>query len=119
MDKGMGLQKGRSDMVFYYLGKAYHIELKLEGEKQRPDQKLWQKTLETNGFTYKLIYSLQEFKDYINGIIITLVVKILILNKRNLNMEKERKLTIIQSIGLAIPVGLLFTYIILKIWSWL
>ena len=71
MDKGMGLQKGRSDMVLYYSGKAYHIELKLEGEKQTPDQNVWQKTVETNGFTYKLIYSLEEFKIYIKGVIIT------------------------------------------------
>jgi hypothetical protein len=70
MDKGMGLQPGRSDMVFYFRGKAYHIELKVEGGKQGQDQKKWQECIERAGFSYIIIRdSIQDFQDYINGII--------------------------------------------------
>jgi hypothetical protein len=71
MDKSMGLQKGRSDMVFYYSGKAYHIELKVKPNKQTPDQKKWQLKIEKAGFKYFIVYSVDEFKDLINGIITT------------------------------------------------
>ena len=69
-DKAMGLQKGRADMVFYFNKKAYHIELKVNGGTQSQDQKKWQKVIEEAGFQYYIINdSLQDFKDFINGII--------------------------------------------------
>jgi len=71
MDKSMGLQKGRSDMVFYWNGSAYHIELKVAPNKQTPDQKKWQDKIEKAGFKYFIIYSIDEFKYFINGIITT------------------------------------------------
>jgi hypothetical protein len=70
MDKSMGLQKGRADMVFYYAGKAYHIELKAEGGKKSKEQKKWQEVIENAGFTYVVIWdSLEAFQNYIKGII--------------------------------------------------
>lgn len=71
MDKAMGLQKGRSDMVLYWNGSAYHIELKTETGSQMPDQKKWQSTISNAGFQYVIIRSKDEFINYINGIIIT------------------------------------------------
>lgn len=69
MDKGKGLQKGRSDLVFYYSGKAYMIELKIDEGRQSKYQKEWEAKIKSSGFDYTIIRSLQEFKDYINGII--------------------------------------------------
>jgi hypothetical protein len=70
MDKAMGLQKGRSDMVFYFAGQSHHIELKVNGGSQSPDQKKWQKTIENAGFKYYVISdSLQDFQNLINGLI--------------------------------------------------
>lgn len=70
MDKSMGLQKGRSDMVLYFKGLAYHIELKVNGGTQSPDQKKWQSVIQNAGFRYYVINdSVQDFKDLINGII--------------------------------------------------
>jgi hypothetical protein len=64
-DKGLGLQKGRSDMVFYYQGVATMIEFKIETGKQSPDQVKWQGLIEKAGFSYKIIRSIGEFKQLI------------------------------------------------------
>jgi hypothetical protein len=69
MDKAMGLQKGRSDMVLYFKGRAYHIELKTPDGVQSADQKKWQAVIIADGFDYVIIRSLQDFQHYINGII--------------------------------------------------
>ena len=71
MDKAMGLQKGRSDMVLYWNGTAYHIELKVAGGTQSKDQKKWQQAIKNAGFDYVIVRSLLDFMDYINGIIFT------------------------------------------------
>lgn len=70
MDKGKGLQKGRSDMVFYYKGQAVMIELKTEDGYQSKEQKEWQGKIEMAGFKYYVIRSLEEFKELINKILI-------------------------------------------------
>jgi hypothetical protein len=70
MDKGMGLQRGRSDMVLYFDRKAYHIELKVAGGTQKPDSKEVAEIIQNAGFSYVIIKdNLQDFEDYINGII--------------------------------------------------
>lgn len=70
INKAMGLQKGRADMVFYYQGNAYHIELKVTPNKQTKDQKEWQKVVEKQGFTYFVIFdSVDDFKKLIKGIV--------------------------------------------------
>jgi hypothetical protein len=72
MDKGMGLQKGRCDLVFYYAGRAYMIEMKTENGKQTPDQKKWQEIVGKNGFEYTICRSLNEFQQIIKRIILDL-----------------------------------------------
>lgn len=69
MDRGMGLQAGRADMVFYCAGKAHHIEIKLEKGVQSKVQKEWEQKIKAAGFEYHIIRSEQEFKELILGII--------------------------------------------------
>lgn len=64
-NKGMGLQKGRSDMVFYYNGKAYMIEMKTEKGTQKIDQIKWQSVVESQGFTYRIARSKDDFQKII------------------------------------------------------
>lgn len=65
MDKGKGLQKGRSDLVFYYRGVATMIELKTDTGVQSKDQIEWQSKIEAAGFRYHIIKSLEEFQKLI------------------------------------------------------
>jgi len=72
MDKGMGLQKGRSDLVFYYSGRAYMIEMKTENGKQTPEQKKWQEIVEKNGFEYTICKTIEQFQEIIKRILLDL-----------------------------------------------
>ena len=69
IDKGLGLQKGRSDLVLYYKGKAYMIELKTDEGRQSKEQIEWQSKIEKAGFDYKIIRSFEEFQSYLFDII--------------------------------------------------
>lgn len=69
-DKGLGLQKGRSDMVLYYLGVATMIEFKIESGRQSKEQIEWQIKIEAAGFNYHLVRSLEEFQKIIFSIIL-------------------------------------------------
>lgn len=69
MDKGKGLQKGRSDMVFYLNGTGLMIEFKIETGYQSKEQKEWQAKIENAGFCYKIVRSLDQFKLVINQFI--------------------------------------------------
>lgn len=69
MDKGKGLQKGRSDMVFYWKGTATMIEFKTKDGYQSKEQKEWQSRIERAGFKYYIVRSLEEFKGLITKII--------------------------------------------------
>ena len=69
MDKGKGLQKGRSDMVFYLNGTALMIEFKIDTGYQSKEQKEWQLKIEKARFQYKIIRSLNEFQFVINEFI--------------------------------------------------
>ena len=62
-NKALGLIKGRADMVYYYNGSAIMIELKNAKGKQSKDQIEWQKLLESQGFKYVVIRSLEEFRE--------------------------------------------------------
>ena len=62
-NKALGLIKGRADMVYYYKGSAIMIELKNAKGKQSKDQIEWQKLLESQGFKYVVIRSLEEFRE--------------------------------------------------------
>lgn len=69
MDKAMGLQKGRSDMVFYYSGRAVMIEFKTDTGRQSKDQIEWERKIKSAGFEYKIIRSLEEFQGVIFAIV--------------------------------------------------
>ena len=63
-NKALGLIKGRSDMVYYYKGSAIMLELKTAKGKQSKEQIQWQELLESNGFCYLVLRSLEEFKQF-------------------------------------------------------
>jgi len=65
LNRSMGLQKGRSDMVLYGHCTARFIELKLPGEKQTTEQKQWQAKIESHGFEYYVIETLEQFKHHV------------------------------------------------------
>jgi hypothetical protein len=67
-NRSLGLQKGRSDMTLFYAGKTYHIEFKTETGRQSPEQKKWQELVESHGFEYIIIRTLEEFKQLIINI---------------------------------------------------
>ena len=67
-NKALGLQPGRSDLVFYWGGVASMIEMKTETGTQSPAQKEWQKLIEENGFDYYIRKDLEEFQILIKNI---------------------------------------------------
>jgi hypothetical protein len=67
--KAMGLQKGRSDMVLYLKGRAFMIEWKTEKGKQHGKQKEWQSLVESQGFSYYIVRSVDEFKELVTVLI--------------------------------------------------
>lgn len=69
MNRLMGLQPGRSDMVLYHQGQGVMIEMKTEEGEQSKQQKHWQRIVEEHGFKYVIIRSLPEFQKLIRGII--------------------------------------------------
>lgn len=64
----LGLQAGRSDMVYYRKGRAYMIELKTPDGRQSPKQKEWQQKIEAEGFVYVVIRSVDEFKEFLKKV---------------------------------------------------
>jgi len=68
-NRGLGLIKGRSDMVLYWKGKAYFLEFKNEVGTQSIDQKNWQIIVENQGFEYYIIKSTEQFKELFTKII--------------------------------------------------
>ena len=69
INKSLGLQKGRSDLTLYYKGTVYHIELKTKTGKQSKAQEEFEDIMESHGFNYYIIRSLEEFKALIDKII--------------------------------------------------
>tara|TARA_R110002020_G_scaffold77403_1_gene195410 strand:- start:1668 stop:2012 length:345 start_codon:yes stop_codon:yes gene_type:complete len=69
VNKFLGLVKGRSDLVFYWNGSAYHIELKTATGQQKPEQKDWQALVERYGFKYYIIRSSEDGMKLIASII--------------------------------------------------
>jgi len=68
LNKAKGLQKGRSDLVFYWNKKALMIELKEDiGGVQSKDQSKWQAIVEAQGFEYVICRTLEDFKNTIIG----------------------------------------------------
>jgi len=69
-NKMKGLIAGRSDLVLYYAGRAYMIELKTLKGRQADEQKVWQKLIESHGFMYFIIKDLKEFQQLVTEKII-------------------------------------------------
>lgn len=68
-NKAKGLQPGRSDLVFYYSGTAYMIEMKTPDGSQEPAQKVWEAKVREQGFNYYICRSLSEFQSIILAIL--------------------------------------------------
>jgi len=68
-NKMKGLIAGRSDLVLYYSGRAYMIELKTPKGRQGDEQKAWQKLIELHGFKYLIVRDLDEFKGFVLNLI--------------------------------------------------
>jgi len=56
---------GISDLCLLRDGRAFWCEIKRPGGVQSMDQKKFQRAVESKGFTYVLIHSLQELQDYV------------------------------------------------------
>jgi hypothetical protein len=67
-NKGLGLQKGRSDLTFYWDGRAYMLECKTAKGVQSPGQKVWQAQIESQGFKYIVFRSKEELIKIITSI---------------------------------------------------
>lgn len=65
----VGLVAGVSDTIFLWKGIPYFIEFKTEKGRQSARQKIWQEKIESHGFNYYIIRSLEEFKQLIKRII--------------------------------------------------
>ena len=68
-NKAMGIQKGRSDLVLYWQGRAVMIEMKTPTGEQSPEQIEWQAKVEAQGFPYYIVRSLPEFQELIFSIL--------------------------------------------------
>jgi hypothetical protein len=68
-NKAKGLVAGRSDLVLYYSGTAYMIEMKNEDGSQSNEQKEWERIITEQGFQYHICRSLSEFQTLITCIL--------------------------------------------------
>ena len=68
--KAIGVVPGVADLHFFYNGKIYFIELKVEGGKQSANQKAWEDIIVAQQGFYVIITSFDHFKHFINAIYI-------------------------------------------------
>lgn len=52
---------GSPDIFIFRKGMTYAVEVKSTGRKLTPEQAIWQKRFEKEGFVYILAYSFEEF----------------------------------------------------------
>jgi hypothetical protein len=64
----IGIRSGRSDLTLYWSGRAYHIEVKTPTGTQSESQREFQRLVESNGFTYHIVRSKDEFIELIRFI---------------------------------------------------
>jgi hypothetical protein len=67
--RSMGMIEGASDAFFLWAGRVWFIEFKTESGKQSPAQKTWQLIVESQGFTYVVIRSVEQFQELFRNII--------------------------------------------------
>lgn len=72
--RSMGVVKGVSDTILFLARGEYHalcVEFKTDIGRQSDAQRLWQSKVETQGFRYEVVRSLEEFKrlivEYLNS----------------------------------------------------
>ena len=65
----MGMVRGVSDLMMLYNGSFYAIELKTETGRQSEFQKQWQEVILSQGGTYVIVRSLQDFCNFVLSII--------------------------------------------------
>jgi hypothetical protein len=63
--KAMGLLRGVSDLILLSEHGCFFIEVKTDSGKQSEEQIKFQKAIETLGFTYHLVRSLEDFKQIV------------------------------------------------------
>ena len=61
-------EKGNSDVEFIYNGQNYYCEVKKHGDSQRPNQIRFQRKVESEGFIYHIVHSLDEFVEFFKSI---------------------------------------------------
>jgi hypothetical protein len=66
--KATGLLAGVSDLILLVNGCCIFIEIKTEEGKQSENQKIFQMQVETQGFKYIIIRSLEDFKKILEQI---------------------------------------------------
>jgi len=64
----IGIRSGRADLTLYWSGRAYHIEVKTPNGNQSESQREFQRLIESNGFTYHIVRSKDEFIELIRFI---------------------------------------------------
>jgi hypothetical protein len=64
----IGIRSGRADLTLYWSGRAYHIEVKTPNGTQSESQREFQRLIESNGFTYHIVRSKEEFIELIRFI---------------------------------------------------
>jgi len=67
--KSEGLRSGVADLVFCYDGVTTFVEVKTQKGKQSDTQVNFQDQMASQGFTYKVVRTLDEFMELINGLI--------------------------------------------------
>lgn len=67
-NKRLGLIAGRADMTYYYVGRAYFIEMKTPIGSQSDAQKEWEALVNWHAFSYVIVRDLEEFKLHIQAI---------------------------------------------------
>ena len=67
--KSTGLVAGVADFNMLYGGHFYAIELKVDDNTQSVAQLEWQRLIEQQGGIYVLIRSLDEFQEFIRGVV--------------------------------------------------
>ena len=62
----IGVLAGVSDLIFIYKGKTLYIEVKTPTGTQSKDQKEFEGRIQSNGFSYYLVRSVEDVKILIN-----------------------------------------------------
>jgi len=65
--KALGVVSGVSDFILILFIDVVFIEMKIPGGVQSEDQIKFQKMVEARGHKYQIIYSFEQFKDFIRS----------------------------------------------------